>query len=124
MVKEENIANHAGYVNEKSIGIEHVNTYSHNKRGKRLKPTREQYNASARLVAHLCLKYDIPVIHCTSCNEKGIAGHTEIDGKTKHGECVDPAWDWDTYIKKVQHMAMLIKLCGYEGSLQCIGSPK
>jgi|GEM_PF-2883665 len=107
MVREDSVASHLrgglrGDLNLRTIGIEHVNTYHKRNKRKRQKPTEVQYEASAKLVAYLCLKYDVPIVHSTNPGVKGIIGHSEMDLKTGHKNCVNPAWDWDAYIPQVK----------------------
>ncbi|MEU0072592.1 N-acetylmuramoyl-L-alanine amidase [Streptomyces sp. NPDC006332] len=91
MIRELDVAYHAGNraYNERSVGIEHEGFVD--------RPedfTDEMYEASARLTARICARYDIPV-------DRGhIIGHVEVPG-TDH---TDPGkhWDWDRYMKLVR----------------------
>ncbi len=92
MVKEKDIAWHAGDFNEYSIGIEHED-----RRGGLTDPnwaTEEMYQSSAALVRYLSEKYDIPK------DRTHIVGHSEISksGKQDPG----PYWDWDYYMQLVK----------------------
>ncbi|MCD7444904.1 N-acetylmuramoyl-L-alanine amidase [Streptomyces lincolnensis] len=91
MIRELDVAYHAGNrdYNERSVGIEHEGFVD--------KPedfTDEMYEASARLAARICARYDIPV------DREHIIGHVEVPG-TDH---TDPGedWDWDRYMKLVR----------------------
>ncbi|GAA4076699.1 N-acetylmuramoyl-L-alanine amidase [Streptomyces shaanxiensis] len=91
MIRELDVAYHAGNrdYNERSIGIEHEGFVD---RPQDL--TDEMYEASARLTARICARYDIPV------DREHIIGHVEVPG-TDH---TDPGehWDWDRYMKLVR----------------------
>ncbi|MFM9595949.1 N-acetylmuramoyl-L-alanine amidase [Streptomyces scabiei] len=94
MIRELDVAYHAGNrdYNERSVGIEHEGFVE--------KPedfTAEMYEASARLTARICARYDIPV------DREHILGHVEVPG-TDH---TDPGegWDWDRYMKLVRAAA-------------------
>ncbi|MEU6523028.1 peptidoglycan recognition family protein [Streptomyces sp. NPDC046924] len=91
MIRELDVAYHAGNrdYNERSIGIEHEAFVD---RPQDL--TDEMYEASARLTARICARYDIPV------DRKHIIGHIEVPG-TDHTD-PGPHWDWDRYMKLVR----------------------
>ncbi|MGH7470131.1 MAG: N-acetylmuramoyl-L-alanine amidase [Longimicrobiales bacterium] len=101
-VRDAHIANHvdniASATNRDSIGIEHVNQWNSEAH---LTPTDAQYDASARLVAWLCRQYHIPIVHNTTPHAPGIRGHIEEQPNSDHGNCPNPAWDWDRYIAMV-----------------------
>ncbi|MES5817200.1 N-acetylmuramoyl-L-alanine amidase [Streptomyces sp. RG80] len=91
MIRELDVAYHAGNrdYNERSVGIEHEGFVD--------RPedfTDKMYEASARLAARICARYDIPV------DREHIIGHVEVPG-TDH---TDPGedWDWDRYMKLVR----------------------
>lgn len=109
MVREAHIANHIrgmwSKFNEKSIAIEHVNT---NTETIKMNPTEIQYKESAHLVAYLCKKYNIPIIHSSGFKQSGILGHKEFDKKTKHN-CTHPVWDWEKYMALVKSAAKKIE---------------
>lgn len=93
-VRDEDIAYHAGNwtYNKTSIGIEHEGYVSN--------PdwfTAAMYRSSARLTAHLCNEYKIPV------DRNHILGHNEVPGATH----TDPGrhWDWGRYMKLVRSYA-------------------
>ncbi|MFJ3289292.1 N-acetylmuramoyl-L-alanine amidase [Streptomyces sp. NPDC086669] len=91
MIRELDVAYHAGNrsYNERSVGIEHEGFVE---RPEDL--TDAMYEASARLTARICARYDIPV------DREHIIGHVEVPG-TDH---TDPGrhWDWDRYMKLVR----------------------
>lgn len=91
MIRELDVAYHAGNrdYNERSVGIEHEGFVE-----RRQDLTDEMYEASARLTARICARYDIPV------DREHIIGHVEVPG-TDH---TDPGehWDWDRYMKLVR----------------------
>ncbi|MFC8423045.1 N-acetylmuramoyl-L-alanine amidase [Streptomyces sp. NPDC057236] len=91
MIRELDVAYHAGNrdYNERSVGIEHAGFVD--------RPedfTDEMYEASARLTARICARYDIPV------DRDHIIGHVEVPG-TDHTD-PGPHWDWDRYLKLVR----------------------
>ncbi|WP_030216507.1 N-acetylmuramoyl-L-alanine amidase [Streptomyces sp. NRRL WC-3626] len=91
MIRELDVAYHAGNrdYNERSVGIEHEGFVD---RPEDL--TDEMYEASARLTARICARYDIPV------DRAHILGHVEVPG-TDHTD-PGPHWDWDRYMKLVR----------------------
>ncbi|WP_369213718.1 N-acetylmuramoyl-L-alanine amidase [Streptomyces flavofungini] len=91
MIRELDVAFHAGNRgwNERSIGIEHEGFVDD-----RSSFTDEMYEASARLTAGICERYDFPV------DRKHIVGHVEVPG-TDHTD-PGPYWDWDRYIRLVR----------------------
>jgi V8-like Glu-specific endopeptidase len=99
MVKENDVAWHAGSANGDSIGIEHCA----NTRG--LMPSEAEYCASAALVSSLCDKYGIDKKRILrgewADGVTGIQGHRDADPKTGHQGCPDKAWDWDHYMDLV-----------------------
>jgi N-acetyl-anhydromuramyl-L-alanine amidase AmpD len=91
MVRENDLAWHAGDANSDSIGIEH------NARAARagktpLYPTPTQYCSSAALVRGLCERYSIPL------DRVHVLGHAEADPGTRHRGCPNSVWDWDHYM--------------------------
>ncbi|MFF1677220.1 N-acetylmuramoyl-L-alanine amidase [Streptomyces sp. NPDC058256] len=91
MIRELDVAYHAGNrsYNERSVGIEHEGFVD--------RPqdfTDAMYEASARLTARICVRYDIPV------DREHIIGHVEVPG-TDHTD-PGPHWDWDRYIPLVR----------------------
>lgn len=97
-VPTKDVAWHAGnwYVNAKSVGIEHE--------GFLAQPdawyTEEMYRTSARLVAHLAKKLDIPL------DRQHILGHDNVPGTTPgtiRGMHTDPGpyWDWAHYFELI-----------------------
>ncbi|WP_326728441.1 N-acetylmuramoyl-L-alanine amidase [Streptomyces phaeochromogenes] len=94
MIRELDVAFHAGNrdFNERSVGIEHEGFVDRPKDF-----TDAMYEASARLTARICARYDIPV------DRKHIIGHVEVPG-TDHTD-PGPHWDWDRYIPLVRKAA-------------------
>ena len=101
---------HAPGVNSWSIGIEHAGFAKDNPNSPdHLGFPLVQIKASAKLVAKLCRKYNIPI------NRKYIFGHREIgregdratagnpgaDGSGNHSD-PGPYWKWDSYIRWVK----------------------
>lgn len=86
MVKHNDVAWHASSANGDSIGIEHVA----NTRG--LKPTADEYCASAALVNWLCGQFNVAM------DRSHILGHNEASPRDHHVGCPDAAWDWDYYM--------------------------
>lgn len=94
MARELDVAFHAGHrgFNERSIGIEHE--------GWADQPdylTDAMYASSARLVAGICTRYDIPV------DRQHIVGHREVPEVARI--CPGPHWDWERYIPMVREAA-------------------
>lgn len=91
MVRHNDIAFHAGIVNNVSIGIEHVACVAAKGacKGKKTDepPTLAQYCSSADLVNWLCMQYQVPV------DRRHIVGHEDIDPCTDHS-CPAPLWNW------------------------------
>lgn len=100
LVHIKDIAYQAGnyWVNQHSIGIEHVgfadapNGYY----------TQKLYDASAQLVAYLCAVYNIPI------DRAHILGHGSVPGPSQvyvHGMHWDPGpfWDWAYYLNRVRY---------------------
>ncbi|MFZ3473012.1 N-acetylmuramoyl-L-alanine amidase [Streptomyces sp. 4.24] len=90
MVRELDVAFHSGNrsMNERSVGIEHVGFVDRPKDF-----TDTMYEASARLAADICRRYDIPA------DRKHILGHSEVPG----ADHTDPGrhWDWNRYVRLV-----------------------
>src|SRR3954471_8445085 len=98
------IAWHSGNagVNARSIGVEHI--------GETYDPagfTADEYRSSARLVAWLVRRYDIPV------DRKHIVGHANVPdpfhpglfGGSSHHTDPGPHWKWGYYLKLVRKFA-------------------
>ncbi|WP_240357755.1 N-acetylmuramoyl-L-alanine amidase [Streptomyces cavourensis] len=94
MIRELDVAYQAGNrsFNERAVGIEHEGFVD---RPEDL--TKEMYEASARLTASICARYDIPF------DREHIIGHVEVPG-TDHTD-PGPHWDWDRYLKLVRRAA-------------------
>lgn len=92
MVDEKDVAWHDGCFNTNSIGIEHEGYAS--------KPevwfTEAMYAESAKLVAYLADKYNIPRTHTPS----SIMGHGEAPDCSDHTD-PGPGWNWDHYMDLV-----------------------
>ncbi|MEU0689160.1 N-acetylmuramoyl-L-alanine amidase [Streptomyces uncialis] len=91
MIRELDVAYHAGNrdFNQRSVGIEHEGWVD--------KPssfTARMYQASARLTAGICERYDIPV------DREHIIGHVEVPEATHTDP--GPHWDWDRYMPLVR----------------------
>ncbi len=93
-VKNKNIAYHAGNwrINRTSIGIEHEG-YSDNPAW----VTEAMLRSSAKLTAHLCRRYGIPI------NRRRIIGHYQVRGGTR--SCPGNAWWWRRYMNLVRRYA-------------------
>jgi hypothetical protein len=102
MVRENDIAFHAGKANSTTIGIEHVAR----SRKPSLIPTPEQHCNSAALVNYLCDKYGIPE------DRDHIVGHSEADAKTLHHDCPSSVWDWDRYMNIIKSRTCTALGCG------------
>jgi N-acetyl-anhydromuramyl-L-alanine amidase AmpD len=91
-VDDTNIAWHAGtwHMNRVSLGIEHEGYFDDP-----IWFTTEMYRSSARLVAHLCSWYGIPI------DSEHIVGHYEVT----YTECPGPWWWWDYYMELVWRYA-------------------
>jgi N-acetyl-anhydromuramyl-L-alanine amidase AmpD len=91
-VSVQNIAWHAGnwHVNRTSIGIEHEGYFNDPEWF-----TAQMYRSSARLVAHLCRRYGIPI------NRRHILGHYQV----VNTRCPGPWWWWDYYMRRVRRYA-------------------
>lgn len=91
MVRELDVAYHAANrdFNDRSIGIEHEGFVDRPENF-----TEEMYRSSARLTAHICKRYDIPV------DREHIIGHHEVPG----ADHTDPGrhWDWKRYLRYVR----------------------
>lgn len=88
MVKEKDYAQHAGRMNTRSIGIEHVGWVD--------QPgwaTDAMYQASAALIQYLTTKYNIPK------DRSHIIGHNEVSGTTHTDP--GPYWDWNYFMQLV-----------------------
>ncbi|MBF8187585.1 N-acetylmuramoyl-L-alanine amidase [Nonomuraea sp. K274] len=88
MVRDKDVAWHAGTYNNRSIGIEHEGFVADASWF-----TDAMYRSSAALVKHLCDKYGIPK------TRTGIVGHSEVPGATH----TDPGrnWNWTTFMNYV-----------------------
>ncbi|RMI42258.1 N-acetylmuramoyl-L-alanine amidase [Streptomyces triticirhizae] len=90
LARELDVAYHAGHrgFNERSIGIEHEGWAD---RPEYL--TDALYESSARLVAGICARHEIPI------DREHIVGHNEVPEVVR--VCPGPHWDWDRYLTMV-----------------------
>ncbi len=97
MVRNNDIAYHAGSANGDSVGIEHCarqpRAFGPTDSG--LTPSMLQYEASAALVRWLCEGYGIPM------DREHILGHSEADTHTTHTACPNSVWDWEYFMELV-----------------------
>ncbi|MGB9806721.1 MAG: N-acetylmuramoyl-L-alanine amidase [Thermoproteota archaeon] len=112
MVREKDIAWHAGNwkYNVHSVGIEHAGFADKDMF------TDEEYVASAKLVAYLCKKYNIPIVHWEGIapedpkNGSGIIGHYQVPdpnnpslgGGASHHYDPGKYWNWSYFIALVK----------------------
>jgi N-acetyl-anhydromuramyl-L-alanine amidase AmpD len=94
MVRENDVAWHAGSANGESIGIEH-NARAPGRGKDALYPTAAQYCSSAALVRWLCARYGVPL------DRVHILGHAEADPSTRHQGCPNSVWNWDYHMSMV-----------------------
>ncbi|WSC03039.1 N-acetylmuramoyl-L-alanine amidase [Streptomyces scopuliridis] len=94
MVREHDVAYHAGNWdwNNRSIGIEHEGFVDQPDRWF----TDAAYRASARLVADIAARHDIPL------TREHIVGHNEVPGATHTDP--GPYWDWDRCMNLIQEI--------------------
>jgi N-acetyl-anhydromuramyl-L-alanine amidase AmpD len=117
LVPLHDVAWHSGnaQVNRSSIGIEHL--------GETYDPagfTPAEYRSSARLVAWLVRRYDIPV------DRRHIIGHAEVPdpfhpglfGGSSHHSDPGPYWHWGPYLKLVRTLAFPATLAVSTTSLE------
>ena len=130
MVREKDIAWHAGNkdYNAVSIGIEHEGFVD----AKLF--TEEQYRASARLVAYLLYKYNIPLYHpadiapANASEGGGIIGHDQVPdpknpslgGGASHHRDPGPNWDWNKYLELVSIYLNALKDRSYEKAFSAV----
>lgn len=114
MVSDKDVAWHATYYNKRSIGIECA--------GWSARPETwndENLEALARLVAHLCARYDVEPAHpdgdAVTCGGRftkaGLVGHTQIQTPGSppgegSGARTDPGphFPWDRFVKRVREI--------------------
>ena len=114
LVPDAYVAHHAGLSNDVAIGIEHMGYVDR-------RFSDAMYDESAKLVAMLCVRYNIPPVRITedSClrarsdepgnvefKGAGIVGHVDVHHlgiENYHGTHTDPGakWDWDGYLASV-----------------------
>jgi len=95
MVREANVAFHAGAVNRDSIGIEHADVCND--------PapfTRELYERSAALVRDIARRHGFPLsvfgVDTAALASATVSGHEHHSGPGGHGD-PGPYWDWRYY---------------------------
>jgi len=122
MVKEKDIAWHTGNwkYNVHSIGIEHAGFADKDMF------TDEEYVASAKLVAYLCKKYNISIVHWEGIapedpnNGSGIIGHYQVPdpknpslgGGVSHHYDPGNYWNWNYFIALVKKFYYLNATAG------------
>lgn len=102
MVNDKDMAWHAGRkgstgidgMNERSIGIEHVGFAHAMWPGSETEWSKDLLNASAKLVAELARKYDIPI------DRDHIIPHAIVDPERRSDP--GPYWPWDWYIRRIK----------------------
>ena len=97
-VRVKDIAWHAHAANSYSVGIEHCarTPKELSKTDPGLAPSDAQLNASAALVARLCVVNGLPP------SRVAIVGHNEADAATTHTLCpTGCGWDWADYMVRV-----------------------
>lgn len=94
-------------VNRNSIGIEHAG-YANQSQAEWLDGDgKAMLEQSAKLVAEICERYDIPARHLTveelRAGESGIVGHWDVTRASGTGDHIDPGegFPWDWYINQV-----------------------
>lgn len=110
-VRDTNVAWHCPGANRRGIGIEHAG-YSHGSDATAWL-TDEHAQAmlalSARLVADLCERWDIPVLHLgpgeIAAGQRGIIGHADAtEAFETPGGHTDPGkdWPWDSFLASIK----------------------
>lgn len=94
MVDEQEVAFHDACFNDDSIGIEHEGFVS----AGALWYSEAQYRASAKLVADIAKRNDVPI------DRAHILGHGETPDCSDHTD-PGPSWDWARYLDYVQKAA-------------------
>lgn len=93
------IAQHAHDASAYSVGIEHCarTPKEWGAQDAGLRPSSAQYNESAKLVAWLLRRANLPA------TREVVLGHAEADPKTTHTKCPDGCgWDWDQFMRLVE----------------------
>ena len=106
-VLETDLAWHAGAANPRSIGIEHAGWARFGVLEWGSLDAVSMLALSAQLVAELCDRYSIPVVHCTketikAGHARGICGHWDVS-QAFGGTHWDPgpAFPWSSYLDSV-----------------------
>lgn len=107
-VREQDIAWHAGPVNGWSIGVEHAGYARQSASEWQDEYSTNMLIRSARLVAEICFRWDIPVMRVTANDLKlgqqcGIFGHCDVTKAFAFGDHTDPGafFPWDTFLTRV-----------------------
>jgi Negative regulator of beta-lactamase expression len=109
-VRETAVAWHCPKANRRGIGIEHAGysggplatDWLHDEHALSM------LEVSAELVAGICARWPIPVVHLTPAQllagEHGIIGHVDATNafKTPGGHTDPGAWPWTEYLDKIQ----------------------
>jgi hypothetical protein len=95
MVREANVAFHAGHVNRDSIGIEHADVCNDP-----APLTRQLYERSAALVRDIARRNRFPLVaygaDTTDVGQATVSGHVHHSGQGGHSD-PGPFWDWRYY---------------------------
>jgi len=112
-VREQDVAWHAGPVNDYSIGIEHAGYAAQTPEQWQDTYSVAMLERSAELVASLCQQYGIPIVRLTAedlktRSNRGICGHVDVTnglqgGKGHHDP--GPSFPWDWYLARVRAYA-------------------
>lgn len=108
-VREKDCAWHAPGCNDSGIGVEHSGYASETRTQWTDDYSSKTLTVSAKLVAGLCKKYSIPVVHLTpaqiKAGQKGIVGHVDVtNAYPQWGDHQDPGknFPWDAYLGMVR----------------------
>lgn len=111
-VREEDVAWGAGGANRRGIHIELCGKAGQKAADWADDTSRAELDLAAKLVADLCRRYSIPVVHLDPAALKagatGIAGHAECS-QAFGGTHWDPgpAFPWDSFLDRVRELAAL-----------------
>ena len=117
MVREQDIAWHCrsdstGTVNRNSIGVEHAGYTLGNPTDWLHDPHAQgMMDLSAQLVADLCRRYHVPIVHLTvaqiQAGERGIIAHVDATRafNVPGGHVDGSTWPWDQYLPVVQALS-------------------
>lgn len=101
------------FINEMSIGIELAGSAKRTPEQWGNEFSRAELAAAAALTAEVCVRYNIPIQHCTSAmlvaGEKGITGHNEANQASEPGKAghydPGPNFPWPEFIAMVKAFA-------------------